>query len=129
MKTAYISVVAQQHVLAGCWCLSVSSVPNCLPDVYITVQALLYVPAQSVTSAHPTMTCSHPNCIICLQDVYISVLAPTPVEAVEAQVRLPQLAAARRGSAPTPVELQFQHPGTNADKPTCLPASNMAQVK
>lgn len=63
-----------------------------------------------------------------LQDVSISVLAPAPVEAVDAQLSMPQLAAARRGSAATPVQLVFQQPGSSADSPAYLPSSNVAQV-
>jgi hypothetical protein len=63
-----------------------------------------------------------------LQDVSISVLAPAPVEAEEAQLSMPQLPAARRGSAATPVQLVFQQPGSSADSPAYLPSSIMAQV-
>lgn len=63
-----------------------------------------------------------------LQDVSLSVLAPAPVEAVDAQLSMPQLAAARRGSAATPVQLVLQQPGSSADSPAYLPSSNVAQV-
>lgn len=63
-----------------------------------------------------------------LQDVSISVLAPAPVEAEEVQLSMPQLPAARRGAAATPVQLVFQQPSSSVDSPAYLPSSNMAQV-
>jgi len=67
-------------------------------------------------------------CGCLLQDVSISVLAPTPVEVHEAQFVLPQLAPQQRGSALTTLQLVFQGASSSGDKPICLPASSKAQV-
>lgn len=87
-----------------------------------------WIASTSLSAGHVHLAYTTLTVATMLQDVYISVLAPAPVEAAEAQASLPQLAAARRGSAPAAVQLQFQHPGNGADKSVCLPASNLAQV-